>query len=104
MLLPLCRENTLTKGLSPLEFLESHTQSGTGSRCPLCQTAPGRIPHLPAHASRGRDLDGCECSPCRFRALSALVCSSGSVQSSGLTPFNPRGRCLASAILEIAAG
>ena len=54
------RENTLTTGLSPLESLESHTQSGTDSWCHLSQTTPGRIPHLPAYASRGLDLNGCE--------------------------------------------
>ena len=45
-LLPPYRENTLTTGLSPLESLESHTQSGADSRCHLSQTAPARIPHL----------------------------------------------------------
>ena len=45
-LLPPYRENTLTTGLSPLESLEFHTQSGADSRCHLSQTAPGRIPHL----------------------------------------------------------
>ena len=59
-LLPPYRENTLTTGLSPLESLESHTQSGADSRWHLSQTAPGRIPHLPAHAGRGLDLNGCK--------------------------------------------
>ena len=71
-LLPPYGENTLTTGLSPLESLESLTQSGSDSRCHLSQTAPGRIPHLPVYASRGRDLDGCECSPGRFRPLPHL--------------------------------
>ena len=59
-LLPPYWENTLTTGLSPLESLESHTQSGADSRCHLSQTAPGPHP--------------------------ALACLSGLVQSSRLTP------------------
>ena len=59
-LLPPYRENTLTTGLSPLESLESLTQSGSDSRCHLSQTAPGRIPHLPAYASRGQNPNDCE--------------------------------------------
>ena len=38
-LLPPNRESTLTAGLSPLESLESHTQSGTDSRCHLGSAA-----------------------------------------------------------------
>ena len=63
-LLPPYWESTLTAGLSPLESLESHTQSGTDS--PLQSSC---IPHLLAYASRGLDLNGCECSPCRSRPL-----------------------------------
>ena len=59
-LLPPYRANTLTTRLSPLESLESHTQSGSDSRCHLSQTAPGCIPHLPAYSSRGQNPNGCE--------------------------------------------
>ena len=38
-LLPPYRESTVTAGLSPLESLESHTQSGTDSRCHLSPAA-----------------------------------------------------------------
>ena len=58
-LLPPYQENTLTTRLSPLESLESLSER-TDSRCHLSQTAPGRNPHLPAYASRGLDLNGCE--------------------------------------------
>ena len=50
---PLCRECTLTTGLSPLECLESHTQSCTDTWRHSCHAAAGRIPHLPA-ADRSR--------------------------------------------------
>ena len=46
---------TLSFGVSGVP----HTE-WTDSRCHLNQTAPGRIPHLPAYASRGLDLNGCE--------------------------------------------
>ena len=71
-LLPPYWESTLTAGLSPLESLESHTQSGTDSRCHLSQTAPGRIPHLPTDECRGQDLNGCERSPGRYKPLPHL--------------------------------
>ena len=45
---PLCWESRLTTGLSPLAYLESHTQSCTDMWCHSCHAAPGRIPHLPA--------------------------------------------------------
>ena len=40
--------DTLTTGLSPLDSLESHTQSCTDTWRHSCQAAAGRIPHLPA--------------------------------------------------------
>ena len=45
---PLCREATLTTGLSPLESLESHTQSCTDTWRHSCRAAASRIPHLSA--------------------------------------------------------
>ena len=86
-LLPPYRDSTLTKGLSPLESLESHRQREANSRCHLSQTAPGRIPHLPAYASRGQKPERLRVKPRPLQTAPALVCLSGLVQSSRLTPL-----------------
>ena len=59
-LLPPYRENTLTSGTLSIGVSGVPHTKRTDSRCHLSQTAPGRIPHLPAYACRGLDLNGCE--------------------------------------------
>ena len=54
---PLCREGTLTTGLSPLESLESLTQSCADTWRRSCQAAAGRIPHLSAKVLRSCPRD-----------------------------------------------
>ena len=86
-LLPPYRDSTLTKGLSPLESLESHTQSEANSRCkpsPKTRTA-ANVAQTASDRSR----------TCLFERLGAIL---------QIDTFYPRGRCLTSAILEIAAG
>ena len=61
------------------------------------------LPHLPAYASRGRDRTAASDAPAASDR-SRTCPFAGVVQSSRLAPFGPRDRCLASAILEIAAG
>ena len=76
---------------------------GADSWCQLNQTAPGRsrtclLTQAEAETVRLR------VKPLPLRTTPALVRFAGVVQSSRLAPFGPRDRCLASAILEIAAG
>ena len=78
---PHCWESTLTTGLSPLESLESHTQSCSDTWCHSCHAAAGRIPHLPA-ADRSRTCP--------------LGCSAHALETEPLTLkaiwWNPRDR------------
>ena len=85
-LLPSYWESTLTTGLSPLESLESHTQSGADSWCHLNQTAPGRsrtclLTRAEAETVRLR------VKPLPLQTAPAFDCFGGVVQSSRLTPL-----------------